>query len=305
MRSLSFGEILWDIIDGERHLGGAPFNLAAHLAVLDAESALVSAVGKDDFGREALAEAKLAGLDCSMIKTDDLHPTGRVMVTLDSHGIPSYDIVEDTAYDFIDHQETVCRNLKKTYYDVFCFGTLAQRSPVSRNALEEILRNIKCKTVFYDVNLRQNYYSSKILKKSLAASSIVKLNDDEVFEVSRTLFGIKLPEESFIRRMFSEFPLKTICITKGPEGCSIHSSEGRIDSPGVPVKAVDTVGAGDAFSAGFLLKYCSGDNLESCAKFANRIAAFVASKKGAVPSSPEEIEEERRFSSEVISKLRF
>jgi fructokinase len=293
VKILSFGEILWDIIDGEKHLGGAPFNLAAHLAVLGAESALISAIGNDRLGAEALARAKSSGIDCAMIKTDDSHITGKVLVSLDSKGIPSYDIVENTAYDFIDQHEVIFRNIDKTSYDVFCFGSLAQRSPVSRSTLEEILKTVKCRNVFYDVNLRQSYYSTEILKKSLSYSSILKLNDEEIAGVSQSVFGVNLAEEPCIRRLFNEFPLKIVCITKGPNGCTIHSAEGRTDSPGVPVKVVDTVGAGDSFSAAFLVKYCKGESLEGCAKFANRIAAFVASKKGAIPNSPEEIRAER------------
>ena len=278
MDVVAFGEILWDVIDGVPHIGGAPFNFAAHAARCGLKSSIVSAVGDDELGRRALAEAERLGVDVSMVGVHPTLPTGTVNVTL-ADGMPSYEIVRPVAWDEITGgrlSSAAVSALEDTRPPcAFYFGTLAQRSPVSAATLGSLLGACASSLVFFDVNLRQDYWSAELVEKGLAHTDILKVNDDEM----RTL-GFA-PES-----LFARFPrLKTVVETCGAAGCHVTSRDGEaFDSPAVadgPV--VDTVGAGDSFSAAFLAAVLRGENLASAAEAGNRLAGKVAARAGAIP----------------------
>lgn len=271
MDVVAFGEILWDVIDGVPHIGGAPFNFAAHAARCGMKSAIVSAVGNDELGRRALAEGERLGVDVSMVGVHPTLPTGTVNVTL-ADGIPSYEIVRPVAWDEITGE--AAREDVRTPR-AFYFGTLAQRSPVSAATLRNLLEACASSLVFFDVNLRQDYWSAELVEKGLAHTDILKVNDEEM----RTL-GFA-PES-----LFDRFPrLKTVVETRGAAGCRVTSRDGEaFDSPAIadgPV--VDTVGAGDSFSAAFLAAVLRGECLASAAEAGNRLAGKVAARAGAIP----------------------
>ena len=287
MDVVAFGEILWDVIDGVPHIGGAPFNFAAHAARCGMKSSIVSAVGDDELGHRALAEAKRLGVDVSMVDVHPTLPTGTVNVTL-ADGMPSYEIVSPVAWDEIGaaaawgHAALPCNDGRAgsplPAVDVpsaFYFGTLAQRSSVSAATLGSLLDTCASSLVFFDVNLRQDYWSVELVEKGLTFTDILKVNDDEM----RTL-GFA-PES-----LFACFPrLKTVVETRGAAGCRVTSRTGEsFDSPAItdgPV--VDTIGAGDSFSAAFLAAVLHGESLASAAEAGNRLAGKVAARAGAIP----------------------
>ena len=269
LKILLFGEVLFDVFDDGARLGGAPLNLAVHLHRLGAEATLVSAVGTDDPGDDALREIAREGVDTSLIARIP-HPTGSVRVTLDESRIPSYRFLSDCAYDFIPVPETDLSS-----FDLFCFGTLAQRAATSRETLRKLLAGLSCK-VFCDVNLRQNFYSKSILEESLAVSDLAKLNDEEL-EIIARLFNIEPHPEALAER----FRLDTVILTLGPRGCEVWNAGNTIYAPACPAHVVSTVGAGDAFSAGFLFHFLSGSGLKAAAEEGNRLAAQVAALPGA------------------------
>ena len=266
---LLFGEVLYDVFPDGARLGGAPLNLAVHLHRLGANAKLISAVGEDEFGDRALREITRQALDSSLIARVP-HPTGSVRVTLNEAKIPAYWFLPDCAYDFIPLPES-----KPSAYDLFCFGTLAQRGEVSHETLKKLLAELSC-TIFCDVNLRQNFYSKKTLEESLHVSHLAKLNDEEL-EIISNLFGIAPHPGAVAER----FKLETVILTLGPKGCEIWSNGKITTSPACPAQVVSTVGAGDAFSAGFLFHFLSGDGIEEAAAAGNRLAAKVASQSGA------------------------
>ena len=273
MDVVAFGEILWDVIDGVPHIGGAPFNFAAHAARCGMKSAIVSAVGDDALGRRALAEAERLGVDVSMVGVHPTLPTGMVNVTL-ADGIPSYEIVRPVAWDEIAGDAAAwghAVDVPRAFY----FGTLAQRSPVSAATLGSLLDACASSLVFFDVNLRQDYWSAGLVEKGLSHTDILKVNDEEM----RTL-GFA-PES-----LFARFPrLKTVVETRGAAGCRVTLRDGEVfDSPAIadgPV--VDTVGAGDSFSAAFLAAVLREESLASAAEAGNRLAGKVAARAGAIP----------------------
>ena len=276
MKAISFGEILFDVIGDSEHLGGAPFNLAAHLSKLGNDTWIISAIGRDDRGARIRQAAEVLGVKTDYLQENDF-PTGYVQVLIDDQGKPTYTIHEGVAYDNIEKIDTT------DLYDCFCFGTLAQRSPISQTALFSTLEKLRSEHVFYDVNLRQKYYNREIIEKSLNYASIVKLNDEEVEELSNLLFDKKLSEQDFCKRLAADFDLKIVIVTRGSEGCAVYSGDKIIEVPGVKVNVADTVGAGDAFSAAFLHKFFETGDLELSAMFANELGAYVASRAGAIP----------------------
>ena len=267
---LAFGEVLWDMIDGVPHLGGAPFNLAAHAAKCGLGAAIVSAVGRDELGRRAVAEARRLGVATDFIEEHPSLPTGTVNVSLDAHGIPSYEIVKPVAWDEISGKDNDAAPR------AFCFGTLAQRSPVSAATLTRLVASLPDSTlVFFDVNLRQDFWSRELVERGLERTDILKVNDDEMRALGFA------PDA-----LFARFPrLSTIVETRGAAGCVVTPRGGApFSSPAMPDgPVVDTVGAGDAFSAAFLAAVLRGDSLEAAAAAGNRRAGQVAARAGAIP----------------------
>ena len=266
---LVFGEILFDVCEQDARLGGAPLNLAVHLHRLGAETTLISAVGQDRPGDDAIRKIADEGIDTGRIARVS-HPTGRVNVTLDKAKIPSYCFLPECAWDFIPVPSAI-----PVTPDLFCFGTLAQRGEVSRGTLRTLLAGLECKK-FCDVNLRQNFYSKSILEESLAVSDLAKLNDEEL-EIIARLFNIEPHPEALAER----FRLDTVILTLGPRGCEVWNAGNTIYAPACPAHVVSTVGAGDAFSAGFLFHFLSGSGLKAAAEEGNRLAAQVAALPGA------------------------
>ncbi len=304
MNVLSFGEILWDVIEGEEHLGGAPFNFAAHSAQCGNNAYIISRLGTDHLGMRAFNQCKTCGVDNRFVQWDEVHPTGTVDVTL-SKGQPDYVIHENVAYDFIA-AEQVMREVLKINVDVFYFGSLIQRNPVSAKTLETLLKNIKSKHVFYDVNLRKGCYNDAIIRNSLKVCNVFKLNNEELPVISKILVGVSIPMEEFLRSLVSLFPnIKTVIITAAEKGCYLfEQGKGLSHVPGVPVTVADAVGAGDSFSAAFMHMLGNfGDPLHA-ARVANRIGAFVASKHGPIPEYTSEIRQLLKKQPDALGQLR-
>jgi fructokinase len=287
MKVLAFGEILWDIIEGSEHLGGAPFNFAAHMAQCGNDVKIISRVGNDSLGTRALDLSTVHGVDDSWIQTDQVFPTGIVDVTL-SDGQPDYVIRENAAFDYI-LSDNIEADLVENVFDVFYFGSLVQRNAVSARTLAKILSTGKFKHIFYDVNLRKLCYSVQIVKDSLSACTILKLNRDEISMICEIFNAGRLSEEEFCRYIKALYPaIKIIIITAAEDGCFIYESEFR-HVAGVPVKVRDAVGAGDAFSAAFMHIYAASGDAVTAAKIANNVGAFVATETGGIPKYSDEV----------------
>jgi fructokinase len=302
IKVLSFGELLWDIIGGKAYIGGAPFNLASHLAKMGIQSTYISSVGKDDLGEKASKIAEHYGLDTDYISIHSTLPTGKVNVFLDKKGNPQYTINKNTAWDEIILQDNLKNILFKEYWDAFCFGTLAQRTKSNRELLYALIPELNCKNIFYDVNLRQNYYQKEWIEHSLELSNMLKLNEEEVATLSELLLGKVASKEDFCHAMSSKYFLKIICITLGESGSIVYDGQNCFQVPGVKVKVIDTVGAGDSYSAAFLFSFLSGWNPRKCGEFANQVGAFVASQSGAVPEYSLELKEKIKGIKNNINK---
>lgn len=287
MKALAFGEVLWDIIDGTPHLGGAPLNFAAHIAQCGAQSYIVSRVGDDNLGKSAIERIKENKVKTDFIQIDPTHETGTVKVTL-TEGQPDYIIKEKVAYDFIEFNDQL-KSISNIKFDLFYFGSLAQRHQVSASSLYSLLSANDFPDVFLDVNLRKDGFNGTILSRSLEHASILKLNTSELPVISQLVFEDSLSHENFCKRITEKYSIRIIIITAADKGCYIFTNQHLSHMSGVHVEVADAVGAGDAFSAAFMYQYAKTKNAMKAATVANKIGAFVASKNGALPPYPEEI----------------
>lgn len=284
MKVLAFGEILFDIIEGKNFLGGAPLNFAVHLSKLGAEASIISKVGNDELGKLAIGQLKKLGVNTDLVQIDSERPTGTVSVFL-QNGQPDYEIFSDVAYDHIEYKDG---NGFSEKFDVLYFGTLAQRNAVSRASLQSLIMNNDFKQLFYDVNLRKGFYSKELLRESMHFCTILKVNDDEVNVLSKMFFSEVLDFEIFCRLISDQFAIDLIIITAGGSGCYIFENGELNFVKGCKVEVVDTVGAGDSFSAAFLYFYFHEKGAVKSAEAGNRLGAFVAGSRGPIPEySPE------------------
>ena len=217
IKALTFGEALFDIIKGEAHLGGAPLNLSMHLAKLGAKPAVITAVGKDELGKTLLARAKEVGVDTSYILIDEQRPTGTVTVKLEDEGVPVFTINKGVAWDAITLDEKQYKALEAEKWDVFCFGTLAQRSEENRKTLKRLLSEIQATHFFYDVNLRAGFYTKECILSSIEHCTILKMNEEEAAAISNFFSGTVHSFETLCRLLVEKYPeISVVCISKGP-----------------------------------------------------------------------------------------
>lgn len=285
--ALTFGAVLWDVIGQNEYIGGTSYNLAAHLHQLGLFSDFISAVGTDERGMRVLKHMESIGMGTQMIQQKESLITGYAQVQVDKNGVPSYFIPDNAAFDSLDYPSHF-----RDHYDVLCFGTFDQRTEYNRKTLQKIWDNVDVNTYFFDVNLRSPYYSKEVIETSLYKTTILKLNEEEVLELSKILCNSTMKEREFFEYISSEYGVNIIVETKGERGCTLFDNNRVIDVP-IPdsdkVRVVDTVGSGDAFSAAFLYSYCRGFSTEVCAIHGNRLGSYVAQYSGAVPPLRDEL----------------
>ncbi len=288
------GEWLWDELPEGRRAGGAPANLAVHAAALGVSSALISAIGQDEDGDALISSMQTREVNLDAVARVAL-PTGTVGVQLSPEGKPVYEIRGPVAWDQIPNSPKA-QALAETC-DAFCFGTLARRSPISRSTIQALLaRSQSDAWRVLDVNFRGQFFSQEDLENALEASNLLKLSDEELPMIQRLL---RFPEGETVSEHLAEladrFELRLIVLTCGADGVILWEPENsskltKIDA--VPVKATDTVGAGDSFTATFVSGLLLGMSPSTAALHATKIAAFVCTQNGATPTLPEKLLEE-------------
>jgi fructokinase len=299
---LAIGEILFDIFPEYKRIGGAPFNFAFHLKHLGLPTRFITRIGNDADGKEILKELKQFGFITDDIQVDDKHNTGKVIVKLDTKGVPEFNILPDVAYDHIAFDPSIASLLDKNTQLLY-FGSLIQRSEWGFKTLQKILshrhQNTKC---LYDVNLRPKCFTKAIIMESLKQSDVLKLNDEEL-ETIRQMFGVEKKSGEFIEFLMIKFDIEMISLTKGEKGsCLYIKNEEYCIKPNRTRKIVDTVGAGDAYTAILAFGYLNKWHPERMLTVATDFASRICENEGAIPSSKSVYEKTITLNKEVINE---
>lgn len=285
---VGLGEALWDCLPEGRKIGGAPANFAFHASQFGNEVWVVSAIGNDELADETLEALSKNGLRLEMPRVD--FPTGMVNVVLDEEGVATYDIKENAAWDNIPYTPQI--EALASRCKAVCFGSLSQRSEVSRQTVYRFLDAVPagCLRVF-DINLRQNFYSRNVICESLRRCDILKINDEELVEISR-MFGYPgLDLENKCWLILGKYNLRMLILTCGANGSYVFS-EGRISFVETPkVTVADTVGAGDSFTGSFIAALLKGLTVPEAHRRAVEVSAYVCTQNGAMPTLPERLKD--------------
>jgi len=284
MKIAAIGEVLWDILPGAEHLGGAPFNFALHARNLGYDVSFISAVGNDERGRRALELMAQAGLSTRFVRQTPDHPTGTVTVSFDPSLGPRYRIHRPAAYDFPALSPADLSVLLTPPPDWIYFGTLQQMSIPARDLTQRLLHATPEARRFYDINLRVGSYTPDLVRTLIRQAHVLKLSHEELPLVKETCGIEGATFEQFCRTIAGAFELETVCITRGAEGCALLLDGEYVEAPGFPIQVADAIGAGDAFSAALVHGISSGWSALQVADFANRVGALVASRPGGAPN---------------------
>ena len=287
---ICYGEILWDMLPedfGGKQPGGAPMNVAFHVQQLGTSSRMISRIGNDDLGKELLQFLKDKGIDTQLMQHDEILNTSTVEVELDANGTPSYEIIENVAWDNIHTSKELLDEVKAN--DAVVFGSLACRGERSRDTLFKLLEVATLR--IFDINLRPPFYSKHLLERLLNYADIVKVNEEELAIVAAWV-GIFKDTISTIQAVKDKYKIDVIIVTKGRDGVICIDNNQIFTHPIFPIEVSDTVGSGDAFLAGFIHHFLNGEPTLNCLKLASIMGAYVATKSGATPTLIlEELEE--------------
>src|ERR1700743_1345772 len=281
---LGIGELLWDLLPEGPRLGGAPANFTVMAAKLGNHAALLSSIGGDGVGRSAVQSLDELGADTEFLQIDAAHETGRVTVALKS-GQPEYTIHQPAAWDFLALSDEWIQLAERAH--AICFGSLAQRSLTSKQSIQELIAQTRQQCIcIFDVNQREPFYTSEVVQESLELATVLKMNDAEV-PIVTGLLGLEAEVDlrSASERFLNEFPnLRLVAITRGGQGSLLVARDGWNQHPGIPIEVVDTIGAGDAFTAAMTHYLLRGAGLATLNEAGNRWGSWVASQSGAMPA---------------------
>lgn len=281
---VGIGEVLWDHFEDKDNyvLGGAPFNFAYHVNQFGLNSLVISAIGNDKLGQKLEADVKKKNVPY-MLERLNL-PTGVVNIK-EVDGKPRYDILTERAWDHIPNTEQLKEIAANT--KAACFGSLAQRSETSRNSIFAFLDAMPSDALrIFDINLRQKWYTEEVIKTSLQKANVLKINDDELLIIQRMFGYIDITQENTCRLIMRDYQLDMLILTCGDKGSYIFTKDEMSYLSTNDIKVVDTVGAGDSFTASFIASMLKGKTIHEAHRIAVNVSAFVCTQAGATPIIP-------------------
>lgn len=273
-----FGEVLWDILPAGAVPGGAPMNVAYHLYKAGSNPALITRIGNDKEGKELLDIFKRHGLYTGYFQQDDVQATGKVYAQPNEQNEVVYDIVQPSAWDFIAYEEGLNTLVRNAQY--FVYGSLACRNATSHETLFRLLEAAQQKVL--DINLRAPHYQQPLLEQLMQQADVLKMNNVEL-ELIAGWYGNELDTEQRMLLLMNRFNIPLLVVTMGADGAILCAGGNFYRQNGIPVTVADTVGSGDAFLAGLLAQLMRGAAYPEALAYANRLGAFIATKKGACP----------------------
>ncbi len=281
---VGIGELLWDLLPSGPQLGGAPANFAFHAHQLGAEAEVISRIGRDALGSQMLERFDAMDVGSQAVQVDAHLPTGTASVTLDAGGTPHFVIQNNVAWDEVGLTDAAFELAHAA--DAICFGTLAQRTESAALTIQKLVHSTQPAALrVFDVNLRQKFYSQPLLQRSLEIANVVKLNDHELSVLS-PMFELTGDTRQKIEQLSGRFELNAVALTCAEKGSLLYRAGDWSDQPGATTEIVDTVGAGDAFTAGLVMGLLHKLNLEELHHIAVEMANFVCSRAGATPELP-------------------
>ena len=284
-RALVLGEVLWDLFPASVRLGGAALNFAAHLKRLGHEPLLISAVGSDELGDEAIQAIATLGLDRNFVQKTERFKTGTAAVQLGPGEHTSFVIERPAAYDAVELSNDHIAQIINWQPEWLYYGTLFSSSASGRDVLHRLLEALPQAKRFYDLNLRPGSDSPALVIELLRAANVVKLNEEELQYVHE-FTNLPADTEGFCRAGTEQFGWSCVCVTLGARGCAMLAAGEYVEANGYRIDVADTVGAGDAFAAAFMHGIACNRRAAEIAEFSNRVGALVASVHGAIPNWP-------------------
>ena len=281
---VGIGEVLWDHFEDKDNyvLGGAPFNFAYHVNQFGLNSLVISAIGNDKLGQKLEADVKEKNVPY-MLEHLNL-PTGVVNIK-EVDGKPRYDILTERAWDYIPNTEQLKEIAANT--KAACFGSLAQHSETSRNSIFAFLDAMPSDALrIFDINLRQKWYTEEVIKTSLQKANVLKINDDELLIIQRMFGYIDITQENTCRLIMRDYQLDMLILTCGDKGSYIFTKDEMSYLSTNDIEVVDTVGAGDSFTASFIASMIKGKTIHEAHRIAVNVSAFVCTQAGATPIIP-------------------
>lgn len=290
-----FGEILWDVLPTSKQAGGAPMNVAADLRNFGIDAQMISRVGTDELGRELLDFLQQKGLPLDLVQIGQTHLTGVAKANVSDTNEVTYKIVQPVAWDYIHLEPNLIDAVQHS--DLFVYGSLAARSPMTHETLLALLAVARRKV--FDVNLRAPHYERATVEELLHQADIAKLNEHELIELSGW-YGYETDLRQAMQQLRERYTLETLCVTLGEKGAALLNSSGFFVQSGFPVAVEDTIGSGDAFLAAFLYKTVQGTDPQHTLEFACATGAYVATQRGATPTFTAETIVDKILRTEVI-----
>lgn len=294
---VGLGEALFDCLPEGRKLGGAPANFAYHVSQFGLNGCAISAIGDDELGEEIVETFEKVNLNHILPVVEQ--PTGTVQVTLDEKGVPQYEICLGVAWDNIPLTDEMLEVAKNA--EAICYGSLAQRSEISRKTIHAFLDAAPASALrVFDINLRQHWYSADVIAESLHRANVLKINDEELDVVATMLLGVSTTPDRLIaedaektrqicRDLIVKYDLRMLILTCGAIGSYVFTADDESYVATPKVKVADTVGAGDSFTATFVAQTLLGKSIREAHECAVRVSAFVCTQNGAMPVIPEEL----------------
>ena len=288
------GELLWDLLPYGAEVGGAPSNFAYHAHALGAQAQVISRVGNDRYGHEIIRRIKAMGLPAGGVQVDESAPTGTVTVSLIGDGIPEYTIHENVAWDRIAVTPPALADVREA--DAICFGSLAQRSTISRQSIQRLVGAAAADAWrVFDVNLRQGFYNREGIEHSLQMANALKLNEEELSVVAE-MFQLPRNPRKQMESLANAFGLRVVVLTRGSGGSVILQAGRWSEQSAVAARVVDTVGAGDAFTSALVLGLLHRDDLDAVHAFAAEVAGWICGCAGGTPALPKKLRDHFRDS---------
>lgn len=281
--AVCFGEVLWDIFPTHKKIGGAPLNVGLRMSSLGAISTIISRVGVDKHGADIISFLNDHNVSSDLILVEEEYKTGVVNVMINEKGNASYDIMYPSSWDKITLTNEMIEKVSES--DVFIFGSLICRDEISRLTLYSLLEKAKYKV--FDVNLRTPYYTIEVINELMLKADFIKLNDEELWEISRKLESPYNSFEQNIKFIAEKTNTKQICVTKGAFGAVLYYNDKFYYNSGYFITVVDTVGAGDSFLATLIVRLLRGKSPQKSLNYACAVGALVAGQEGANPKISE------------------